>query len=275
MAFSLLYNRKTAEQRQKEFKNYIRNPLDNIKNIYLYFTKLEKEVGLAFTLFSAFLFLLLAVVIAGIDTIVTHIQSTSLEMLAVQGAGILVLLVVIVALVTRPKGVRDAHLWLDQHVFGFLRKSNNAIMDALIFALQPEERTHVDRLSIKQKDHLVQMIFSSLSNDEEIFSRVIKNKIFRLWLWYWLSVYAALSCTLLTFAAFISVVAAVDIYAKIIFSVLWVLTLLQFVIVHLIGRRLVMLSGDIVLSLLDSHKRKIVSVFREQLYESYVEEVEE
>lgn len=241
----------------------------------MYFSKLEREVGLAFKLFLAFFLMSLAGVILGLDTIVSYIKVTSAETLSIEGAGSIVLLFVIIVALGKVNGFGNIHLWLDRNIFGFLRKSNNVIMDTMLLALQPEEQRQVDKLSSYQKDFLVQTIFSSLSSNEEIFSIIVQNKIFRLWLWYWLSVYAALSCTLLTFAAFISVVAGIDIYAKIIFAVFWMLTLLQFVVVNLIGRRLVMLSRGIVLSLLDSHKRRIVSLFHEQLYESYVEEVEE
>ena len=248
--------------------------LPELKKIYSYLGNLEKKIKLALTVFVLLLFSGSFIIGVGVDRLSHLAESTKPEYLLLVGLGVLATILTLMLSVSRTSWIEELHIKIDNNIFGFLKRTNDTIFGSLLFALAPEERKSASKLDSRKQSAVVQSIFSTLSNDTGLFENFLRTKIFRNWTLYWIMVYGTLTYTLLTVVSFIFVALGFDPYAKLLFTICWLLSGIHLAIVILLGRRLVIISKEAVDSMVQSHKNQIAKVLRENIGEEE-EEIEE
>lgn len=246
-----------------------------VNNLYLYFSKLERELSMAWSGFLCLLIIFSSVIIVGLDRIIQFANTMSPEIVMLSGIGMVGFLSTVMFLSGKFGMVGNIHIWIDTHIFGFLKESNKVILRSLLMALKPEERSQAERFSPDEQDSFAQSVFASLSNDAQVFDILVNKKIFRTWISYWTVVYSALMCSILTVIAFATVLMSSDAYARILFTVLWIFALTQFGAAVLLGRRLIRVSEKVIEAIIESHKHQIIQLLRQELFNAQMDNVEE
>ncbi len=247
-----------------------------IKKIYSYLGDLERRIRVALTSF-VFLFLLGTFIAGiGIEKIRNFTASTRPELLTLFGVVSVAVMLALMIRISKASWVEEFHLRIDKSIFGFLQRTNEIIFGALAFALKPEERTDLDKMEATRQNLVVQSIFASLSNDTDLFENFLKTKIFRNWTMYWIMVYGTITFLSLTILSFVFVALGLDPYAKMLFTIYWLLTALHLGIVLSLGHRLVRMSKRAVDSMVASHKGQIADTLRRHMHveEEDVEEAD-
>ncbi|HUL44624.1 MAG TPA: hypothetical protein VLY03_09730 [Bacteroidota bacterium] len=159
-------------------------------------------------------------------------------------------------------GLGEVHIWMDQTLFGFLKKSNDIIFDGLLTALRPEEQRVAVRITPDDQGAIAQSIFSKLSSDGNVFDALVRSGIFRYWIWYWITVYGTFVFSVLTAFSFIAVVGRIEPYISTVFSTLWLLALLHLGLTLLLGFFLIRMTRQVVDSIVFSHRNEVASILR-------------
>ena len=241
--------------------------MPELKKIYSYLGNLEKKIKIALTGFVFLLFFGSFVIGVGLNKLFNYTESTNPELLVLIGLGALAIILSLMYSINKIRRIEDLHIRLDQHIFGFLKRTNDTIFESLLRALKPEERGFVDKLEAIKRRAVVQSIFSALSNDTDLFENFMKTKIFRNWTFYWTMVYGTLTYSLLTVVSFIFLMLDLDPYTKLLFTLCWLLAALHLSVVIPLGHRLVTMSKRVVDAMVESHKQQIAKMLRTNMYE--------
>ncbi len=249
--------------------------MTELRKAYSYLGNLEKRIRIALTFFVLTLFVGSFIAGVGLDRISHFTQSTRPELLAVIGAAAIATILTLVYMLSRIGWIEELHIKIDRYFFGFLKRTNSTIFESLLYALNPADRKKVSTLSPDRQGSLVQSVFSALSSDPILFQEFLGTNIFRNWTLYWISVYGTLAFSILTVVSFVFAALALDPQAKVVFTVCWLIALLQLAIVLMLGRKLVSISKFLVDSMVKSHGDLIAETIRAGLTgEDEVEEAD-
>jgi hypothetical protein len=241
--------------------------LKELKDKYSYFNRLEVKIKTAIVFYFSFLIVGLGISGLGIDKILVFIQTVKVEIFVLSILGATALILGAAFWIRTINQVGSFHIVLDTTIFGFLKKSNDTIVQSLLFSLNPEERRLLETTHREKQAEIVQSVFTELSNDSEIFGSMIKSKLFITWTRYWICVYGAITFTVLTIGGFIAVVTYIDSYSKLIFSIYWLLAGVHLSLVIALGYRLSTMTKKSVDTIVGSHKKRIASILRTFLTE--------
>lgn len=237
------------------------------QNTYSYFDKLEKRMKLSLAIIIFLLITGATFIAISIEGILYIVETISPEIIGMFVLLIVGLLILLIYLLGKVDWLGDLNMELDKYLLGYLRKSNDAILLSLLYALKPEERILISKLSVSKQNSMVQSVFSIMSNDERFFDILLETKIFSKWTWYWTTIYGLVVSTLLTLLSFIFTIVEIDVYTKTIFAICFLITLAELGVVNILGHKLVNYSKFIVDTLVESNKKQIAVILRENIFE--------
>ncbi len=239
-----------------------------IRNQYDYFQDLEK-------LTKAGLIAYLVLLISGLTISIYGVENTINFITTIRFCEILFLILLTINIIqlliigtNKIHWLGDVHLWLDNTLFRFLRKSNVIILRELLTILEPKERSVLDRLGIKERSAIAHSIFSHLAEDQSIFENLLKRGIFRSWIWYWILIYGVFVFILLTIIALTKTFFEPTIYSRALFTSIGSVTFFHLLISLLFGYNILIVTKKIIREITDIYKVEIISVLRNYIHKT-------
>jgi len=224
-----------------------------------YFESLERTVKTAFAVYLVLFISGMILTLLGANQVLAFLQTHSPTFSIIAGVFVAIIFALLIYVIGKVDWLGELHIRLDRRFFGFLEKSNEIIFHTLITALEPHERERLLELSADRKGKITQAIFSHISDDKELFAKLLKSGIFRIWIWYWISIYGTFTFTLVSLASFIVAWIQRDFFSKPFFTVNWILALAHLFVSIFIGRFLIEKTKSMVQLIVEAHQFDIAN----------------
>jgi len=229
---------------------------------YAYFETLEKTIKIGLALYLLIFLGGIMVTLFGLRPILDFWEGSRAVALMVSLGTLAVFFAAVYWTTSKIQGLGEVHVWLDETLFGFLKRSNDIIFDGLLTVLKPDEQKVAVRITPDDQGAIAQSIFSKLSSDANVFDVLVRSGIFRYWIWYWITVYGTFVFSVLTTVSFFAVVGKIEPHISAIFSAVWILALLHLGLTLLLGYFLIRMTRQVVFSIVFSHKNEVASILR-------------
>jgi len=229
---------------------------------YAYFETLEKTIKVGLALYFLVLLCGILLTLFGIRPIQDFWEESRTVAMTVSFGTLAGFFGIVYWGTSKIQGLGEVHVWLDETLFGFLKKSNDIIFDGLLTVLRPEEQKVAVRITPDDQGAIAQSIFSKLSSDANVFQVLVRSGIFRYWIWYWITVYGTFVFSVLTTVSFIAVIGKIDPHINAIFSALWLLAFAHLGLTLLLGYLLIRMTKQVVWSIVFSHKNEVATILR-------------
>jgi hypothetical protein len=228
-----------------------------------YFENLESTVKVTLAVYLTILLFFTTLLLLNESVILAFLSTTGPWLVLGGTAAMLAVAFVLLYYgISKITWLGDFHIRLDQTLFGFLDRSNDAIFQTLASALTTGERKTASGFTPQHKNEITHAIFSSLATDRDLFGELLRSGIFRSWIWYWVATYGTFTFGILTLGAFARVWLNGSELPRFVFTLNWIMTLVHFVACIFLGRFLVGKTGRSVRQIVDAHRDAIANVLR-------------
>lgn len=233
-----------------------------IRRQYSYLKNLERTIKVGLTSYLVLLVVGLTSIIVGPQEIGLYLRDDEWMVIGILLGGTGILYGILYQGAAKIKWIGGVHFWLDQKFFGFLLRSNDVIFRALILSLDPGDWAIANTFSASKRVSVTQSIFSQLTGEERLFGTLMGSGIFRYWILYWVINYGTFAFSVLTLGAFLLVLRGSDPFAKTLFTVSWVVSLIHLASTIMLGNRLVRMTSAVAETIARSYGPEIAAMFR-------------
>ena len=234
--------------------------MQTVRKGYNYFESLENTVKTAFAAYLVFFVSGMILTLLGAENVLTFLQTHSALFSVIASVFILAIFFGLMFTIGKINWLGDLHIKLDRRFFGFLERSNDIIFRTLISALKPHEQQRFLKLPPEKKGTITQSIFSHLSDDKRLFEKLLHSGIFRIWIWYWVSIYGTFAFTLLTVSSFLIAWIQSQLFSIPFFTINWILALFHLFVSVLIVKYLLEKTKKTVQLIVAAHQFDIANV---------------
>jgi hypothetical protein len=236
--------------------------METAKSQYAYFQSLDKTVKIGLAIYLVMFFGGIVLTVAGLRDFLDSLEH--FQIVVILGLTVFVGLGLFGLLygISKIHWLGEIHIWLDKNFFGFLKKSNEIIFRELVYALEPEERASAVNIESHEKGTVAQSIFSRLSDDDQLFERILASGIFRYWIWYWIMIYGTFVFMLLSLLSFGAALIGSDAYGTTLFTTNWSLALVHLLMTLSLGYQLMRMTRQTVDDIVSSYRGVIAAILR-------------
>jgi hypothetical protein len=234
-----------------------------VKNTYSSVIKLEIRLKVALSLYLFFILSGGIILSFGLESVLHYSEMPQPGFFFLVCLIVLILFIVTIFNMNRIHWLSNVHMWLDNRFFGFLKRSNDTILNSLLSTISFEEQKTVGALEPKKRDSIQKSIIAALSNDSMLHQQLLQSNIFPTWTFYWITLYGSLTFTLLTIAAFVALILNTGEHNKILFASYWGMAVLHILTAIIIGFRTVIMSKATMKDIVETHREEISAILTE------------
>ena len=237
------------------------------KSQYGYFTSLEKTITLAVAFYGTILLSANIALTGMFQRFLEDLHVNQYVIFIFFAVGAVGIFFAVLFVVRKIGWISKANAWLDGKFFGLLEKSNAIIFQALLVGLDDESQHTASTLPQNTRDILAQNIFNQLAGEDALFLSLLNSGIFRLWIWYWITIYGMCVFMLMTLELFSATAFGMILHAKMFFTVSWLLAILHLACGIFLGYHLSRMTHNAAASIVESHGSEISSLLKEHIEE--------